>query len=239
MMTMKPNKVGWILAGFFLIAGIAFAMAPATRLLGSIWIVVSLFLIGLYSFMNLKVGREAEFRRSALPARAKVTDFTDTGMTINQQPIMKLGLEIHADGMTPYNVEYKTMVPRAAVGQLTTGGFLAAWVDRKDKQKIRIDWGTPSAMVGAPGAIGEAMISTAQGSIDLRNNPAAREAVIKALKQFGIDVAHQTAADDPSTPVQESKDPVSRMQKLKELRAAGLINEAEFQDQRKKIVEEI
>lgn len=89
-------------------------------------------------------------------------------------------------------------------------------------------------------ALGEHGIMPKDGStLDLRDMPAARTAVLAALEKHGIDVAHSTAAADPTTPVSESGAPVDRMAKLSELRDANLITEQEFEDHRKRILDGI
>jgi hypothetical protein len=238
MMSMRPNKIGYGLVAFFFFAGLAFAIASKyTRLLGSIWVVVAVGLFILYRRMEGNVKRQIDFRKFAIPAKARIINFTDTGVTVNMHPVLKISLEIQAEGLAPYPVEMKTRVPRAAVGQMTAGGLLTAWVDRKDHQKVQVDWATPSgAMAGVPSLAG---VSAEGQSFDLRNNPAARAAVIRALKEQGIDLAHDTAAADPTTPIEKSTNPTTRIQKLRELKAVGLITETEFEEQKKRVLEDI
>jgi hypothetical protein len=107
-----------------------------------------------------------------------------------------------------------------------------------------------SAVVGPGSDAGQAVMETLKqygidpktGTIDLRNLPAAREAVMQALKDHGVDVAHQVAAAYPTTPIVAAAaggEPVERMTKLKQLRDAGLISPAEFETNKKRILEQL
>ena len=79
---------------------------------------------------------------------------------------------------------------------------------------------------------------TKGGTYDLTNLPQARDAVLNALKASGIDVAHQVAMAAPAVgAIQPSGEPMERMTKLEQLKSAGLISDAEFQANRKRILE--
>jgi hypothetical protein len=77
---------------------------------------------------------------------------------------------------------------------------------------------------------------TKSGTIDLTQATAARDAVLKALSDHGIDVAHQIAMASPAIPIAPTQEPVERMSKLKQLHDTGLITDAEFESGRKMIL---
>jgi hypothetical protein len=126
------------------------------------------------------------------------------------------------------------------------------YIDQTDRENLMIDWsgggaaapftispqGGAPVSVGDPGAQQAVMqalkghgIDPSTGSVDLRRLPAARAAVLAALCSHGIDAAHSTAAADPATPVPEEKkgEPLERLTKLMQLRAANLVTEEEFE----------
>ena len=189
-MEQRPNVVGWVIAGFFLIGGAFFARMSETRLLGVIWMIVASFLLLLFWAMKWRAGRADQLRRTGQPGRAVVRGITDTGATLNEQPLVELTLDVQPDGLPAYTVTKRMVVPRVAVGQLTNGVPLSVHVDSKDKERFAIDWGSLSA---AP--MGAATVDTG--------------------------------------------DPEARLRKLKELRSGGLITEAEFESQRKRILESL
>jgi putative oligomerization/nucleic acid binding protein len=79
-------------------------------------------------------------------------------------------------------------------------------------------------------------IDPSSGTVDLRNLPGAREAVLAALRDHGIDVAHQVAMASPAIPIPATQEPVERMAKLKQLHDTGLISQAEYEENRKRIL---
>ncbi len=86
-------------------------------------------------------GKEAtEIRRNGIPAKATVTGIGENSMggtlTINNQPVLNLQLEID-DGKNPvYNVSLDTIVPRAQVPQFQLGAWLNVRIDPTDNQKV-------------------------------------------------------------------------------------------------------
>lgn len=82
-------------------------------------------------------------------------------------------------------------------------------------------------------------VDAMSGTVDLRQLPDAREAVIRALRDHGIDVAHATAASDPNVPIYAGEEPVARLSKLDQLRAANLITSEEYDRYRKQILDEV
>jgi DNA-directed RNA polymerase specialized sigma24 family protein len=69
-----------------------------------------------------------------------------------------------------------------------------------------------------------------------------RAAVLDALRKNGIDAAHGAAVANPQTPVtgeEEKGEPLDRLTKLMQLRAANLITDEELQQYRKRILDEV
>jgi hypothetical protein len=112
-------------------------------------------------------------------------------------------------------------------------------------QAPQINTSTMSTMTGQYSDAGQAVLEalrqngidpTKSGTIDLTNAGAARDAVMKALSDHGIDVAHQIAMASPAIPIAPTQEPVERMSKLKQLHDTGLITDAEFESGRKMIL---
>jgi hypothetical protein len=141
---MRPNAVGWVIVAIFGGLGIVFAVFVHdpngdSVWLGLIFVAVSLFLAALYTWMIVKSRDRGQLMQTGLHGRAKVKQWTDTGTTVNEQPLVKLVLEMHVDGLPVYEIEKRTIVPRTAVGALTAGE-LSVYVDPADKEKFAIDW---------------------------------------------------------------------------------------------------
>jgi hypothetical protein len=70
------------------------------------------------------------------PAQAKILRFWDTGMTVNDNPMVGFLLEVYPANRTPYQVETKAMISRLSIGGLQQGAMVAVRVDPVDQRKI-------------------------------------------------------------------------------------------------------
>lgn len=252
---MRPSRIGWFIVAFFFIGGVIFTILIPRIWIGEIWIAVSLALAAYYVLMNRRADRADKLKREGIPGQAQILEMTQTGVYVNEQPRVKLKLRIEAPGVEPFESEDTYTVPLVALGALTSGRVLQVYLDRADTSKFTIDWfggpavafpAGPSIDLNATPEAGQAVLDTlrahgidAQGTIDLRGNPAVRAAVLDALARHGIDVAHGVAAAAPGTSVEPPASPLDRMQKLRELKDAGLISEQEFERQKARILASI
>lgn len=230
--------------------------------IGQIWVVVAVFLIALFAFLGRRSQKNQQLMRDGIHGTAQVLEAEQTGTYVNHQPQVRLRLRIQAPGLEPYELTKRVTVPMIAVGTLGSGRPLSVAVDPNDRDRIAIDWGgsgaapatlshaggppidlnaNPAAREAAMQAMRDHGISPS-GEVDLRSNPEARAAVLEALKKHGIDAAHGEAAANPQTPVSAEEDkgePLDRLTKLMQLRAANLITDEELQEYRKRILDEV
>jgi hypothetical protein len=230
---MRPNTIGWLIVGLFLVGGVIFTILIPRIWIGQIWIAVSLGLAAYYLVMNRRADRAEKLKREGIPGQAEILELTQTGMYVNSQPRVRLKLRIEASGVPAYETEDTYTVPLVALGALTSGRVLQVYLDRADTSRFTIDWfgGGPSPTL--------ASFSSGGPAIDLRRQPAARAAVLDALARHGIDVAHGVAVAAPTTSIERAGTPLDRLQKLTELKDAGLITEQEFEQQRARILDTI
>jgi hypothetical protein len=231
--------------------------------IGQIWVVVAVLLIALFVYLGRRSQANQELMRDGIHGTAQVLGAEQTGMYVNNQPQVKLRLRVQAPGVEPYELDKRVTVPLIALGTLSSGRPLAVAIDPGNREKIAIDWGgsgaapatlsheggppidlnaNPAARDAAVRAMRDHGIEPG-GEVDLRSDPEARAAVLEALKKHGIDAAHGEAAADPSTTVtaeeQEKGEPLDRLTKLMQLRAANLITDEELQQYRKRILDEV
>lgn len=91
---------------------------------------------------------------TGIAGTATVTELTQTGMTLNNQPQVEIGLLVSLPGRKPYAASLKQFVPLILLGRLSSGQPLPVKVDPKDPQAIVIDWASgvlPGAMGSIPG----------------------------------------------------------------------------------------
>jgi hypothetical protein len=139
---MRPNLVGWVLAGGFLVAGFFFALAsPKTRLFGLLWVASGLIVLLVLGVLMYRARRDEGLRRNGIPGVGIIRSMTQGSMSVNNQPLMTLDLEVRPDGLPVYSVRKRMIVPEIGLGQLGIGNQLPVYVDRKNPQRIVVDWG--------------------------------------------------------------------------------------------------
>jgi hypothetical protein len=79
-----------------------------------------------------------ELERSGLPARAVVLEIRETGVTVNDSPVVDFLLEVHIEGRPPYQAEAKALVSILAIPRIQPGAELAVLYDPKDPQRVAI-----------------------------------------------------------------------------------------------------
>jgi hypothetical protein len=199
----RINAGGWFIVAFFLIGGIAFTIALPWVGIGQIWIGVAILVGLIYFFINRATGRKLALRQTGLPGTAQVLEMTQTGVYINENPQVKMNLQVQAQGIAPYQCEIKATVPLIAIGMLGTGRPLTVFVNPNDHEDIFIDWSNMSAgaamasMPGAPVTAGSMPFTFAfpDGSnVDLSSDAAAQQEILDVLRAKGLD-PHQGTLD--------------------------------------------
>jgi hypothetical protein len=176
--------------------------------------------------------------KNGVPGRATIATMgaLDRGGTSFNLPMT---LHVYVEGLTPYEVHDQWMVK--AKDTVALSGSIPVKVDPEDQNKVAIDWDTlraeyeqeaearraalaQSGPVGPNVTIGEPQV------IDLTADPTAAVQVQEMLGQFGINV------EQASAPAED--DPISKLERLAALRASGALTEAEFEEQKRRILGE-
>ena len=137
---MRANPIGWVIGGFFTIGGAAFAIFPATRLLGLIWVGVSLVLFGFFAVLGGRARAREQLWSTGVRGTAVIRDIQETGTRINDQPLLAFTLEVSAPGIAPYELSKRDVVPWVGLDQLGAGRELAVAIDPRDHSSVAIDW---------------------------------------------------------------------------------------------------
>ncbi|WGX96434.1 SHOCT domain-containing protein [Nocardioides sp. L-11A] len=90
-------------------------------------------------------------RTRGRPARARVLSFEQTNVRVNDQPLVKLRLQLHGDDLTPFEVESRTVVPDIRL-PLLYAGDLPALVD-PESGEWQIDWDAAPIVPAAPSSL--------------------------------------------------------------------------------------
>lgn len=85
--------------------------------------------------------------RTGIAGQATVTGLGQTGVSLNDQPQVEIGLMVNVPGRPPYPATRKEFVPLIMLGRLGSGLPLPVKVDPLDPSRVIIDWA--SAGIGA------------------------------------------------------------------------------------------
>jgi hypothetical protein len=100
--------------------------------------------LGLIAIPFLVVARRAADRdrlhEDGVDATARILGLTQTGTWVNNNPFVRLDLEITVPGHRPYEVRHGEVVPQVLIGRLTDGSPLHLKVDPQQPSRYVIEW---------------------------------------------------------------------------------------------------
>lgn len=83
-------------------------------------------------------GEAKRIRRIGQSAEALVLSIRDTGMTVNDNPIVAFRLQVRPPTGDPYEVETRGLVGRLDVPQVQPGAVLPVAIDPKDPSRVAL-----------------------------------------------------------------------------------------------------
>lgn len=139
------------------VVGIGLAAAGAV-FAGPDLVIVGLSLLipgAIFFFTGRRIGGfkmlQPRLLQTGVPARGLVKRMWETGVTVNDQPVLGFEVEVVTDRREPYAAQVQQAVPRMLVGAVLPGSVLAIETDPADDTHIAIDWSiTPEAPGFAP-----------------------------------------------------------------------------------------
>jgi hypothetical protein len=111
---------------------------------------VALLLIGIV--LAVKSRGTRRIVESGIGGTGTVVSADETGVRVNEQPMLMFTLDIEALGVAPYRASSRSTVPFLAVSQLSQGMKLPVKIDPDNHQKVYIDWDNWTMQRMAPGA---------------------------------------------------------------------------------------
>jgi hypothetical protein len=131
---------GWLAMGFigiFVCIGVGSIVADPTGAFGWCWMVTFIVVLTL---MFAASGRQAKLRASGVVASAYVLQAEETGLRINNRPVLRVRWRIHSPGRDPFETECRETVPLTALGRLSSGQPFTVYLDPKDHTSFTVDW---------------------------------------------------------------------------------------------------
>jgi hypothetical protein len=180
--------------------------------------------------------------RNGVPGRATIVEqgALDRGGTSFNLPMT---LQVHVDGMTPYEVEDQWMVK--AKDTVGLSGWIPVRVDRERPERVAIDWEGVRANYEQSKAARRDALAARVGPGVSGLDADTSEQVQQALGAMGInlDLSNATVT---SYPPQEftvgafgggEDDTIGKLERLAALRASGALTDAEFEEQKRRLLD--
>ncbi|MBN1632676.1 MAG: hypothetical protein JW917_00750 [Ignavibacteria bacterium] len=108
-----------------------------------ILLIIGIFLVVFFVFIYPMIVKPAllqsRLKKTGKKATAKIIKIQDTGTTVNDNPQVKLTVEVTPEYGTPYTTVFKQVISRLEVHLFKPGVLLNVLVDPKDREKIILD----------------------------------------------------------------------------------------------------
>ncbi len=156
---MKLNTGAWIgiIGGIVgLLVGIGAVLSTAGS--SGIYITAGIIIVfgGMFFlFYKLFFGpmiNASRLQKTGLPGRARILEVKDTGVTINNNPQVKLMLEVKTNLGQKYNAQCRVLVSRINPNQYMPGMEVPVKIDPKNEQNVVIDFSGSGAVAAAAGS---------------------------------------------------------------------------------------
>jgi hypothetical protein len=200
---MKMNAGIWIaifggIIGLLAGVGAVVATGGSKSISGGIGMLVifgGMFYLFYRLFLKSMINN-SRLQKTGLPGTARILEVKDTGVTINNNPQVKLILEVKNSFGQKYTTECRVLVSRINPGAYTPGMEIPVLIDPKNEQNVVIDFraGQSAAVSGIP-QTGANLLSLKADleqmqkdneAISLSGKPA--RAIIKKLTPLGANI---------------------------------------------------
>jgi hypothetical protein len=149
--------------------------------------------------------------------------FTTPGLENNTRPGFEVTLHaqvvVQAEGLEPTAVEFITNFPQSEL-PLQNGAVLPVTVDRKNPKHLKLDHDfVKQAKIDAEGRLA----AVAQSATD-------------QARQVAVTMREGASSSAPGSAEQRSDDPIVKLEHLAMLRDGGVLTEAEFEQQKQRLL---
>ena len=85
------------------------------------------------------IAQTRELQKTGLPAKAVILKISDSGTTVNDDPVVWLELEVHPDAGPAFRAKTKCLISRLDVPQFQPGCTIPVCYDPADHSRVGID----------------------------------------------------------------------------------------------------
>ena len=100
--------------------------------------VVLIFIFRMMGGLRQQMATSQAILLNGVPGTARVLQLTDTGTTVNDNPMAKVLLEVQMQNQTPYQAQVQMLVPRLKLAQIQPGMSVMVKVDPVDPSKVAV-----------------------------------------------------------------------------------------------------
>jgi hypothetical protein len=134
------GKIGMVIGLLGGLAGLAVGIYFAP-VMGSIMGAIFIITFGWVYFAFFRgIGGSKKILETGLPAQATILEVRDTGVTVNNNPQIKLILQVTPSTGMPYQAEVKLLISRLETYKFQPGMVLPVKYDPNDTSKVALDF---------------------------------------------------------------------------------------------------
>lgn len=135
----------------------------------------------------------SRLQKTGLPGKAKILEVRDTGVTINNNPQVKLILEVKNQFGQTYTTHCRVLVSRINPGAYVQGMELPVKIDPKNEMNVVIDFGAAQQTKNMAGQPNEAALKAELEQLQKENDAIAASgrsarAIVKRYTWLGVNV---------------------------------------------------
>jgi hypothetical protein len=138
---------------------------------------------------------------------------------------VQIPLEVHPPDGEPYKIDYVFPVVRMQA-PLVLGMEIPIKISADDPKHVAVQWDAEKTEIASAGG---ALAAAEAGFAKSFDADTMKATMAQAMQQY------QTGGAKPAAPV--DADPKSRLEKLEELKTAGLIDDAEYESKKQQIID--
>ncbi len=132
--------IGIIVGGLGGLVGMVVGIM-ASPVFGSIFALVFIVIFGsVFGSLFRGMAVKNKLMKTGVSASARILQVSDTGVTVNNSPQIKLLLEVTPPSGMPYQVETKELISRLSTSSFQVGNVLPVKVDLDNKNLVAIDY---------------------------------------------------------------------------------------------------
>jgi hypothetical protein len=116
--------VMWVPLGVVVYSAVREAEDPPVEALAAVFLFVILFAVLQIGSFGIGWLEKEKIRKKGIPAKATILSVSDTGTMVNNQPLLRIGLEVHPPYDSRFTAMVEYVVPYSFLPQVQPGNTL-------------------------------------------------------------------------------------------------------------------